>query len=220
MSIVIKAPDFPLSAKSAQVGHWYKELHQVIARNEILLEIHAHNQIIPVYAPQAGILERIMLKEGQAVNPGTVVAYLKMGLPNLLWDSEQDMLILDTYRAEGVTTSMEYELRQLIRLGEGKLGKGFGSGLALPQIRQQESNPGAGMGMGMGMGMEMAEGHNRQFKKHPKLNTSQFAGDFKDPRVNTVPSNAEAQQAPQNAPTLGLNAQPGPSAPTPRPSGG
>lgn len=212
MSITIKVPPLPYSFPQAQVGHCYKMLNEVVARRERVMELLVRDEIIPILAPQAGIVEKIFPSQGEFVAVGDVLLLLKTGLPNLVWDAEQDALILDTYRAQGVTTSDEYELRQQVRQGEAKFGKGFGSGLALPQIRAPQQERGMGVGFGASAGM------GRQFKSHPSLAvSSQFSGDFKDPRVTTVPSNAEAEAAPQNAPTLGLRLQATPSAPTPKP---
>lgn len=212
MSIAIKVPSLPFAAAEARLGHWYKAVDEVVARGEVLVELLIRDEVMPILAPQAGIVERIFFSLGETAAVGAVIAQLKTGLPNLVWDAEQGMLILDSYRAGGVTTSMEYELRQLLRQGEAKLGNGFGSGLALPQVQSPQQDHGYGMGAGAQAG--------RQFKSNPLLaDSSQFAGDFKDPRVTTVPANPEAQQAPQNAPTLGASPQLGPSAPSLKPLG-
>lgn len=212
MSTVVRVPKLPFSESSAQVGHWYKAHRgELVARGELLVELIVQSERIPIVAPHAGILEKIFVSTGETAKVSEPLVLLQTNLPNLVWDEQEQALIADTYRAQGVTTSMEYELRQLIRLGEGKLGKGFGTALALPQIRTAPEE-------GMGYGAEMAA--QRHFKTNPLLaESSQFAGDFKDPRVTTVPSNPEAQQAPQNAPTLAAQPQPGPSAPAPKPSG-
>lgn len=210
MSIAIKVPVLPFSAPEARVGHWYRKTG-VIARGEILVELLIRDEILPILAPQAGIIKRIFFEQNDVVTVGAILAILETGLPDLMWDPSQGTLIANTYRNEGVTTSMEYELRQKIRQGEAKFGKGFGTGLALPQNNAP--------GQEQGYGAEAAAA-GRHFKANPKLkDSSQFSGNFKDPRVNTIPSNPEAQRAPQNAPTLGASPQLGPRAPTLKPQG-
>jgi len=203
MSIAIKVPSLPHAAHEARVRHWYKSVNEVIARGEVLVELLVRDTVLPILAPQAGLVERIFFPEGETVNVAAVIALLKSGLPNLRWDPEQSTLILETYRAQTVTTSMEYELRQMLRQGEAKFGKGFGSGLALPQIRNTQ--PEHGMGMG--------EQAYPQFKSHPLLAPkSQHAGDVK---ANPV-TPEQAQHNPQYKPNLSLTSTPqlGPSAPT------
>jgi pyruvate/2-oxoglutarate dehydrogenase complex dihydrolipoamide acyltransferase (E2) component len=192
MSIVIKVPSLPHGANVAHVNHWYCEVHQVVARGELLAELVIKGDIIPIKAPQAGILERIFISAGESAEIGAELAYLRTGLPDLVWNEEEDTLCWNIYSA-GRDESKEYELRQLIRAQEGKLGKGFGNGLALPQL--ENKSPEAGMGYG--------EAYQNQFKSHPAFkNSQQMSGDFKDPRVTTIPSNEAARKAPQNAPNL------------------
>ena len=122
-----------------------------------------------------------MISQNQRAGVGAVLAYLKTGLPNLVWDTEQGTLILDTYRAD-VTTSMEYDLRQLLRVGEGKYANGFSSALALPQIESPRQEH--GQGHGYGYGEEAGANAGQHFKSHPNLiSSSQFSGNHKDPQV-------------------------------------
>ncbi|MBS0350496.1 MAG: hypothetical protein JSR33_04775 [Proteobacteria bacterium] len=212
MSTVIKVPPLPYGAAEATVGHWYKKINEVVARNEILVELWVRDEIIPIYAPQPGILERILLTENTIAPVQAVLAWIKTGLPNLVWDPELDGLILDNYRADGVNSSMEYELRIMLREKVAKNAKGFGSGLALPQQPQTQA---AGHGQGHGHGQDYGIGQSSEFETHPFLgDSSQFAGDRKDPRVNTIPSNEEFSLEYAYANRLGLSAMPAPSAPT------
>ena len=207
MSIAIKVPHLPYALSEARVGHWYKAVDELVARGEILVELLVRGEIVPVLAPQAGIVERIFFNEGETAAVGAILAQLKSGLPNLVWDSEQETLILDNYRAVGATESMEYALRLRRRQFQQKFGIGVGN-LALPQMENAQQE----------FGMEAGEDMRKRFKANPKLKeSSQFSGDYKDPRVTTIPANAEAQKAPQNAPTLNPKPQLGPGTPTLRP---
>ena len=209
MSTAVKVPILPQSLREARINRWRRRVGEIIAREEALVELAVNGEIIVIVAPQAGLIEKIFFQENQIAVVGDVLALLKSGLPNLVWDEEQQALILDSYKAPDVSTSMEYELRQMIRVGEGKIGAGFGSGLALPQI-PSSTEYGAGMAEEMG----------QDFKSNPKIAVSpQFSGDRKNPNVTSVPENPGAKASPQNAPTLGASPRLGPSAPTPRPGG-
>lgn len=208
MSIVIKIPILPHGASEASVNHWFKAVHEVVARGEVLVELIVQGKAIHVQAPQAGILERIFIPMGETAKPGSVLAHLRTGLPDLTWDEREETLYWNIYSA-GLDESKQFELRQLIRAQEGKLGKGFGNGLALPQIENSNAEE-------AGQGFEQA--HQQQFKRHPAFaKTQQMSGDFKDPRVRSIPENEAARKDPQNAPTLGAAPRLGPSAPTLRP---
>jgi pyruvate/2-oxoglutarate dehydrogenase complex dihydrolipoamide acyltransferase (E2) component len=209
MSILIKVPTLPHASPEARVGHSYYQPGDMVPRDAILVELWVQGQSVPVIAHQAGLLERMLFPEGAMVSAGAVIAHLKLGLPNLLWDPDQGTLIRDTYHAAGVTASMEYDVRQKRRQGQQKFGKGVGNSLALPQSENAQQE--------YGEGLESAA--RQRFKPHPELkDSSQFAGD-PNPRNTTIPSDPVAQRAPQNAPTL--NPKPGPApapaAPTPKP---
>ncbi len=207
MSIAIKVPALSHSLQEARVRHWFWNEGDVVAAREALVELEASGEIITILSPQAGIIEKIFFRNGEMAAVSTTIALLKTGLPNLIWDEEQKALILETYKAGEVTTSMEYELRQMLRLGEGKIGKGFESGMALPQSNSTTNEYGAGMGEGMAA--------QNIYKPQPILAaSSQFSGDIKNPNV-MIPENA--QKAPQYAPTLGAAPNLGPTAPTPKP---
>jgi pyruvate/2-oxoglutarate dehydrogenase complex dihydrolipoamide acyltransferase (E2) component len=214
MSIAIKTPPLPNAAAQARVGDWCKQEGDIIASHELFVEIWVGDERIAVYAPQAGRVKHRFFSSGDTVVTGDVLAQLETtGFPNLVWQDDGS-LKLETYRVpEEVTTSMEYELRQLLRNGEGKIGKGFGSGLAPPQLSADKQ--------AQEMGFEAGMGEINPFKPHPALmEASQFSGDEKDQQAISIPSNAQAQKVPQNAPTLSARLQPSPQAPTPRPSGG
>jgi pyruvate/2-oxoglutarate dehydrogenase complex dihydrolipoamide acyltransferase (E2) component len=207
MSILIKVPALPHASPEARVGHSYYQPGDMVPRDAILVELWVQGQSVPVIAHQAGILERMLFSEGAMVSAGAVIAHLKSGLPNLLRDPDQDTIILDTYHAVGVTSSMEYDVRQKRRLGQQKFGKGVGNTLALPRSENTQQE--------YGEGLESAA--RPRSKPHPQLkDSSQFAG-APNPRTTTIPSNPVAQRAPQNQPTLNPKPGPSPATPTPKP---
>jgi hypothetical protein len=117
---------------------------------------------------------------------------LRSGLPDLVWDEEQETLIWNVYNA-GRDESKRYDLQQLLRAQEGKIGKGFGNTLALPQSAEENRSE-AGQGYG--------QGYQKQYLNHPAFqDTQQMSGDFKNPRV-MLPSSEAAQREPHMAPAF------------------
>lgn len=203
MTIIIKVPILS-TTHPIKVNQWHKKLGDWVARGETLVDLKVDNELLPIIASQAGIVEKIFFQTDEEVKIQATLAILKESLPNIAWDEEQQTLILQTYYCDS-KPGMEYELRQLLRTGEGQYG-GYGSALALPQNREQ-ANP--------GMGEDAQMTTQKYLKSNPLLaQSSQFSGDFKDPRVTSVPSEIGAQVSPQNAPSF--QHQPG-SAPSPAP---
>lgn len=200
MRIAIKVPVLPFSAATAVVGHWYGKVNDVVARDEVLVELLVNGHVLPVLALQAGIIKQILFQQNDQAAAGEILAYLETGLPNLVWNSEQG-LVLETYHVAGVTAGMEYDLRQELRK-KTKLGNGFASALATPRFPNEIPN------YGQGRGMEAPP--RSQFKSHPKLQSPQFSGK----QAENVPSTPEAQRAPQMQPSLNPAPQLGPGAPT------
>jgi pyruvate/2-oxoglutarate dehydrogenase complex dihydrolipoamide acyltransferase (E2) component len=208
MSITIKVPPLPRGLVFVTVGHWYKSVGDVVGRHETLVElITSWGDLIQVTAHQAGIVEKIFFLTGAVVEANAILAILRIGLPNLVWDAEQEILILESYQVhdKGMTAATDLRVREELRKVTGKLGQGFGSPLA---VQPDTSTPGAG-------NAALGERQAYRFKPHPKLNSSQFSGVEKNPDGMRVPSNEAARRSPQMAPNLAPKPQPGIS-PTPK----
>ncbi len=209
MSIPVKVPPLQRGLAVATINHWYKAVGEIVARNEILVELITRaGDVIPVIANQAGVVEEILFAAGAIVETNTTIAFLKAGLPNLVWDFEKKTLILDSYQThdKGMTAQTEFATRELMRKGEGKFGNGFAEGLAHMPERNLEHGHELGMG----------EFQSNFYKSQPLLrDKSQFVG--VDPNATRVPANREAQDSPQMALHLAPSPHPGMS-PSPKPA--
>lgn len=211
MSIPVKVPPLPRRLSVATINHWYKTVGEIVVRNETLAEVITRaGDVVPIIVNQAGVVEEILFAAGAIVEVNTTIAFLKVGLPNLVWDSENKTVILDTYQThdQGMTAQTDRALREWLRKYEGKFGNGFASGLA----QQPERNLEQGHELGMG------EVRSNPYKPQPLLqDKSQFSGVEKNPNATRVPANREAQKSPQMAPHLAPSPQPGMS-PSPKPT--
>ena len=75
MSIKVKVPELPESVSDGVVVGWHKQPGDTITRDEALVDIETDKVVLEVPAPQDGILEKILINDGD-----TVVAQQVMGL--------------------------------------------------------------------------------------------------------------------------------------------
>lgn len=75
MSIEVKVPAFPESVSDGVVAAWHKQPGDVIDRDEALVDIETDKVVLEVPAPGAGVLEKILIDNGD-----TVVANQVLGL--------------------------------------------------------------------------------------------------------------------------------------------
>ena len=79
MTIEIKAPTFPESVADGVVSAWHKAAGESVARDELLVEIETDKVVMEVVAPAPGILEAILVGEGETILSETVLATLVEG---------------------------------------------------------------------------------------------------------------------------------------------
>lgn len=77
MTIEIKVPDLPESVADATVATWHKKPGDVVARDEVLVDIETDKVVLEVPAPDAGILDEIIAAEGTTVLARQLIARLK-----------------------------------------------------------------------------------------------------------------------------------------------
>lgn len=75
-NVDILVPNLPESVVDATVAVWHKKPGETIKRDEILLEIETDKIMLEVPAPNTGILESILEKEGSVVTSGQILGYL------------------------------------------------------------------------------------------------------------------------------------------------
>jgi 2-oxoglutarate dehydrogenase E2 component (dihydrolipoamide succinyltransferase) len=79
MALEIKVPTLGESVTEATVGHWLKKQGDSVARDEPLVELETDKVTIEVPAPAAGRLDQIVVKDGETVGVGALLALLAEG---------------------------------------------------------------------------------------------------------------------------------------------
>lgn len=79
MTIEIKAPTFPESVADGVVSAWHKVAGESVARDELLVEIETDKVVMEVVAPAPGVIEAILVGEGETILSETLLATLAEG---------------------------------------------------------------------------------------------------------------------------------------------
>ena len=79
MTVEIKAPAFPESVADGVVSAWHKGPGDSVARDELLVEIETDKVVMEVVAPEPGVIEAIMVSEGETITSEAVLATLVAG---------------------------------------------------------------------------------------------------------------------------------------------
>ena len=79
MTIEIKAPTFPESVADGVVSAWHKAAGESVARDELLVEIETDKVVLEVVAPAPGVIEAILVGEGETILSETLLATLVEG---------------------------------------------------------------------------------------------------------------------------------------------
>ncbi|MGY6037274.1 2-oxoglutarate dehydrogenase complex dihydrolipoyllysine-residue succinyltransferase [Aeromonas sp. AE23HZ002T15] len=77
MTIEIKVPDLPESVADATIATWHKKPGDLVARDEVLVDIETDKVVLEVPAPEAGVLGDILQAEGATVLSRQLIAMLK-----------------------------------------------------------------------------------------------------------------------------------------------
>ncbi|MEN9583721.1 MAG: hypothetical protein RLZZ616_727 [Pseudomonadota bacterium] len=77
MTIEIKVPDLPESVADATIATWHKKPGDLVARDEVLVDIETDKVVLEVPAPEAGVLGDILQAEGATVLSRQLIATLK-----------------------------------------------------------------------------------------------------------------------------------------------
>ena len=75
MTVEVKVPELPESVSDGVVVGWHKQPGDTIRRDEALVDIETDKVVLEVPAPRNGVLEKILLNDGD-----TVVAQQVIGL--------------------------------------------------------------------------------------------------------------------------------------------
>jgi len=79
MTIDIKAPAFPESVADGVVAAWHKKPGESVARDELLVEIETDKVVMEVVAPAPGVIDTILVSEGETITSEALLAILDEG---------------------------------------------------------------------------------------------------------------------------------------------
>jgi len=77
MATEIKMPQLGESVHEGTLGRWLKQAGDTVAKYEPLVEVITDKVNVEMPSPYAGVLEQIVVQEGQTVTAGTVIATIK-----------------------------------------------------------------------------------------------------------------------------------------------
>jgi len=80
MTIDIKAPAFPESVADGVVAAWHKKPGESVARDELLVEIETDKVVMEVVAPAPGVIDAILVSEGETITSEALLATLIEGV--------------------------------------------------------------------------------------------------------------------------------------------
>jgi 2-oxoglutarate dehydrogenase E2 component (dihydrolipoamide succinyltransferase) len=88
MSIELKIPEVGESIHEVQIGRWLKREGESVAQDENVVELETDKASMELPAPAAGVLGKILKREGEMVVVGDVIGYLENGDPSKLKKAE------------------------------------------------------------------------------------------------------------------------------------
>ena len=77
MATAIKMPQLGESVHEGTLGRWLKKTGDTVAKYEPLVEVITDKVNVEMPSPYAGVLEQIVVQEGQTVTAGTVIATIR-----------------------------------------------------------------------------------------------------------------------------------------------
>lgn len=76
MTTEVKVPALPESVSDGVVAGWHKQPGDTIQRDEALVDIETDKVVLEVPAPQDGVLEKILFREGETVSADQVIGLI------------------------------------------------------------------------------------------------------------------------------------------------
>jgi 2-oxoglutarate dehydrogenase E2 component (dihydrolipoamide succinyltransferase) len=76
MTTEVKVPALPESVSDGVVAGWHKQPGDTILRDEALVDIETDKVVLEVPAPQDGVLEKILFREGETVSADQVIGLI------------------------------------------------------------------------------------------------------------------------------------------------
>ncbi|WP_323878287.1 2-oxoglutarate dehydrogenase complex dihydrolipoyllysine-residue succinyltransferase [Aeromonas caviae] len=128
MTIEIKVPDLPESVADATIATWHKKPGDLVARDEVLVDIETDKVVLEVPAPEAGVLGDILQSEGATVLSRQLIAMLKPAPVAGEATSEKPVEAVADDAADGLSPSVrrmvaEHDIDVAKLTGTGKGGR-------------------------------------------------------------------------------------------------
>ncbi len=128
MTIEIKVPDLPESVADATIATWHKKPGDLVARDEVLVDIETDKVVLEVPAPEAGVLGDILQSEGATVLSRQLIAMLKPAPVAGEATSEKPVEAVADDAADGLSPSVrrmvaEHDIDVAKLAGTGKGGR-------------------------------------------------------------------------------------------------
>ncbi|MCY4356719.1 MAG: 2-oxoglutarate dehydrogenase complex dihydrolipoyllysine-residue succinyltransferase [Gammaproteobacteria bacterium] len=79
MTIKIKAPTLPESVPDGTIATWYKNVGDVVTRDELLVDIETDKVVIEVVAPGTGTLKEILRNAGDTITSNESIGVMEPG---------------------------------------------------------------------------------------------------------------------------------------------
>jgi len=79
MAIEIKAPTYPESVQEGTIATWHKNAGDVVARDELIVDIETDKVVLEVVAPASGTLAEVLKSEGDIVLSNEIIARIEEG---------------------------------------------------------------------------------------------------------------------------------------------
>ena len=79
MSTEVKVPTLGESVTEATIGQWFKKAGDRVEQDETIAELETDKVTVEVPAPAAGVLSEILVKEGETVEVGALIAVIGEG---------------------------------------------------------------------------------------------------------------------------------------------
>ena len=77
MPYELKIPEVGESIREVQIGQWLKQEGQWAEKDESLLQIESDKATVDLPAPAAGVVTKILKREGEVAAVGEIVGYLE-----------------------------------------------------------------------------------------------------------------------------------------------
>ncbi|MFQ5756521.1 MAG: 2-oxoglutarate dehydrogenase complex dihydrolipoyllysine-residue succinyltransferase [Acidiferrobacterales bacterium] len=81
MRIEVKSPTLPESVSEATLLSWHKQTGESVTRDENLVDIETEKVVLEVPAPQAGVLQQVLKRDGDVIGSNEPIAIIETEAP-------------------------------------------------------------------------------------------------------------------------------------------